>query len=391
LALYDYTALARDGREVKGREAAPTLETLESALRRRQLVLLEAKSVRERGVGLDLTLAFVTEFSRLLESGIVMERALAIIAEDAREPKLAALAQGLRAAIKRGEPLSRALSQAGRFDPMLIAMVKVGEASGKLGEILLHLERHYEGVNALRRDITATLAYPMVLVVLSVLSIAGLAVFVIPVFRDIFADQKHDLPLGTEIVFAASDWIAAYGAWTAAAVFAALAALALAERRSPGLRRALHSAWLQVPVAGELSAAYETARLTKVLGVMLGAGVPLIQAMELAGEVVSNAAQRAGVAAAADLLRRGGSVTAALDAVPALPRIAQRLVRIGNETGKLPESCSRIAQILEAEVRNRLRTIVALADPLIIVSMGGLIGFVVVSMLLAVFGLAEVG
>lgn len=390
MPLYEYSALARDGREVKGREAAPTVESLESALRRRQLVLLEAKSARERGVGLDLTLGFVTEFSRLLESGIVMERALAIIADDAREPKLAALAQALRSAIKRGEPLSKALGQAGRFDPMLIAMVRVGEASGRLGEILAVLERHYEGANALRRDTLATLAYPMVLVVLSLLSIAGLALWVIPVFRGIFAEQKQDLPLGTEIVFAVSDWIAAYGAWTAAAVFAALAALAIAARRSPRVRYALHAAWLRFPVAGELAAAYETARLTKVLGVMLGAGVPLVQAMELAGQVVANAVQRAGVAAATDLLRKGSPVTAALEAVPAVPKIAQRLVRIGNETGRLPESCSRAAQILESEVRNRLRTIVALADPLIIVTMGGLIGFVVVSMLLAVFGLAEV-
>ena len=390
MPLYDYTALARDGRELSGQEAAPSVEGLEAALRGRQLVLLGAKSIRERGIGLELTLSFVTEFSRLIESGIVMERALAIIADDAREPKLAALAQALRSAIKRGEPLSKALGQAGHFDPMLLSMVKVGEASGRLGEVFSVLERHYEGANALRRDTVATLAYPMVLVVLSLLSIAGLALWVIPVFRDIFAEQKQELPLGTAIVFAVSDWIAAWGAWTAAAVFAALAGLAIAARRSARVRYALHAAWLRVPVAGELIAAYEIARLTKVLGVMLGAGVPLVQAMELAGQVVANAVQRAGVVAATDLLRKGSPVTVALEAVPAVPKIAQRLVRIGNETGRLPESCSRAAQILESDVRNRLKTIVALADPLIIVTMGALIGFVVVSMLLAVFGLADV-
>jgi general secretion pathway protein F len=388
---YQYTAINRDGNTISGTETIASQADLEVSLRKRRLLLVKAKETKEKRIGLSVTTGLVTEMSRLLVSGIAMDRMLQIVAEDTTDPEIAGLAGSLRQSIKQGQTLSRALELAGRFDPLLPALVRVGEASGKLPEILVYLENHYQTGKSFRSELMATLAYPLAIAILSALSLVGLAIYVIPTFRDIFAGQEAKLPLGTRFIFGASEWLLANGLFLLLAGVGTLMVFGFIYRSSETLRRGVHFLMLRTPIIGYMVANAEAAKLLSVLGLMLQSGVPLITGMELAQATLTNLVQRASMAVVIQQLRKGVPIPEALDAnMRFLPKVASRFIRLGNDTGRLPESCSRAADLIQKDLTQRIKAVVSIIDPIIIVCMGGIVGFIVSSMLLAVFGMSDV-
>ena len=388
---YEFKAIGRDGVEVRGREQAGSLEELTSSLRRRRLSLLGAKAGKPRNIGLAVALPFVSELSPLVNSGIPLERALQFIAEDSRDASVAGLADRLRTVLKRGDSFSSALEQAGRFDSLMVALVKVGEASGELGKVLAILETYYQDARQVVRDLIGALTYPAILAMVSLLAVIGLAWFVVPVFKDLFADEAAvALPLGTRLVFAFSEFTVEYGLIAAVGLLAGAAGGALLVRGSEAANRAWHGLLLRTPLLGELWSEFAAFKLAKALSIMLSGGLPLMQAVELARPLLLNRLQREGLDDCLSALRKGEPVPRALDRIPALPVQFHRFVKLGNETGTLGANLGRVADILQADLRNRLRTLIAILDPLLILSMGALVGFMVISILLAVLSLSDV-
>jgi general secretion pathway protein F len=305
MGMYRFTAMCRDGHEISAEENHASLAALEQALGKRQMVLLKVREVRGLRLTADTIAGFITELARLLNSGIVLDKALQSIAEDSREAKLSNLASSVREAIKQGQPLSSALSQMARIDPLIIAMLRVGEASGQLGQILVLLEEHYESARALRRDLLASLAYPSILSILGLVSIVGLGLFVIPVFKEIFTDNPVPLPWSTQLVFAMSDFLIAYGRWLFLAGILVFTGSALLLRMNESAQMRMERFLLQLPLVGEALASYEAGKTLRVLGIMLQSGIPLVQAMEYARDTLSLRLQRLGVDESIRLLRKG--------------------------------------------------------------------------------------
>lgn len=388
---YEYRAIGRNGIEIAGHEQADSVEALTLALRKQQLTLLRAKSRKSQAISQPVVLSFMSELSPLINSGIPLDRALQIIMEDCRDAKVSGLAGQLRKSIKRGESLSDALAQLGRFDPMLVALVQVGEASGKLQEVLGILERYYQDAQRTRRDLVSSLTYPAILALVALLSMIGLSLYVVPVFKDIFADDTaHVLPLGTRILFAISDFIIAYG-WAAAFILAATGAAAvMAILRNDAANRKWHAMQLRLPVWGELQAKFAAFKLAKALSIMLMGGLPLPRSMEIARPLLTNRLQREGMEDCLGGLRKGEPIPQAINRIPALPVQFLRYIKLGNETGALGTNLSKVADILQEDFQNRLKAMAAMLNPLIIVSMGGVVGFMVISILLAVFSLSDV-
>jgi general secretion pathway protein F len=388
---YDYTAITRDGLEVKGNLTAENESDLQRQLKKRQLGLLHAKAKKIRGISFQLAAMLVTELAQLLNSGVPLERSLQIIHEDSHNPALADLADRLRKSIKRGDAFSVALGQLGQQDPILTALVRVGEASGELGKILGILDSYYNEAQQTRREVLAALAYPAILAIVSILSIIGLALFVIPVFQDLFQDSPaSSIPLGTRIVFAFSGLLLDYGLLILALLIGTGVSIGVTLKRSTELRRQWHRIKLRLPLIGPLLAGYDASRFAKALGIMLQSGLPLAQAMEMVRPLFTNLLQQTGTDDAVTALRKGISVPAALDRIPGLPSQIHRFAKLGNETGRLPESMQRAAELIHDQVRIRLRSLVAILDPLIIVVMGGAVGFMVISVLMAVFSLSDI-
>lgn len=388
---FEFRAIGRDGVEIRGLEQADSLEQLTSSLRKRQLSLLGATSRKTRQVGLSVVLPFVSELAPLVNSGIPLERSLQFIAEDSREVKVADLADRLRKVLKRGESLSAALDQVGRFDSLLLALVKVGEASGELGKVLAILEAYYQDARQVARDLVGALTYPAILAAVSLLSVIGLAWFVVPVFKDLFDEEAAAaLPLTTRMVFALSEFTVEYGLWVALVLLACGAAVALLVRGNDAANRAWHGLQLRAPLLGDLRSQFAGFRLAKALSIMLNGGLPLMQSVELARPLLTNRLQREGLDDCLSGLRKGEPVPRAIDRIPALPVQFHRFVKLGNETGSLGANLGRVADMLQADFRNRLRTLITILDPLLILGMGSVIGFMVISILLAVLSLSDV-
>jgi general secretion pathway protein F len=391
MAEYAYTAITRDGVEIKGIAIAEDEDDLKRQLKKSQLSLLRAKAKKGRRLGFQYASPLVTELSQLLNSGIQLERALQIVHEDSRNPALSELADQLRKSIKRGAAFSAALAEQGQGEPILIALVRVGEASGELGKVLAILDTYNNEAQQTRREILSSLAYPAILAIVSLLSIIGLALFVIPVFQDLFQDAPaRSIPLGTRMVFAFSGLLLDHGLSILVLAIVAGSGVKLAFARSEHLRRQWHRAKLSVPVLGAMIAGYDASRFAKALGIMLGSGLPLAQAMEMVRPLFSNLLQQTGVDDAVAALRKGVSVPAALDRIPSLPNQIHRFCKLGNETGRLPESMQRAAELIHQQVHTQLKSLIAILDPLIIVTMGGAVGFMVISVLMAVFSLSDI-
>ena len=388
---YEYRAIGRNGIEIAGHEQADSIEALTLALRKQQLTLLRAKSQKISAISQSVVLPFLSELSPLINSGIPLDRALQIITEDCRDAKVSGLAGQLRNSIKRGESLSGALVQLGRFDPLLVALVQVGEASGKLQEVLGILERYYQDAQKIRRDLVASLTYPAILALVALLSMIGLSLYVVPVFKDIFADDTaHVLPLGTRILFAISDFFIAYG-WAAVFILAVIGGgVVMAILRNDAANRKWHAMQLRLPLWGELQARFAAFKLAKALSIMLTGGLPLPRSLEIARPLLTNRLQREGLEDCLSGLRKGEPIPHAINRIPALPVQFSRYIKLGNETGNLGTNLSKVADILQEDFHNRLKSMVAILNPLIIVSMGGVVGFMVISILLAVFSLSDV-
>ena len=238
---YQYSALSRQGVEVSGSEQADSVEALTRQLKKQQITLLHARERKARKIPFAVIQAFLAELSPLASNGIPIDRALQIVGEDSGDPKIGELAAQLRKGIKRGESLSQALSQSGRFDSLLVALVRVGETSGELPRVLAIMETHYQEARQTRRDLVAALSYPAILALVSLLSIIGLAIFVVPVFRDIFDEKAQQaLPLGTKILFAGSEYLIRYGAALALVLAGLGSGLYLLVQRHDGANRLWH-------------------------------------------------------------------------------------------------------------------------------------------------------
>lgn len=388
---YAYKAIRRDGVEIAGQEQADSVAELTAILRKQQLSLLQATPKKSSSVSLTVALPFISELAPLLNSGIPLERSLQIIIEDCKEVRVSDLAGQLRKTIKRGESFSEALNKIGRLDSLLIALVKVGEASGELPEVLAILENYYHEAGKIRRDLITSLTYPAILAVVSLLSVIGLALFVVPVFKDIFSEGSEvTLPMSTHLLFMFSDFLMNYG-WLVLIVIAITGTISvIAVQRHDASNHMWHQMQLRIPVVGELNAKFSAFKLAKALSIMLGSGLSLLLALEIARPLLTNRLQSEGLDICLAGLRKGEPVPQAINHIPALPVQFMRYVKLGNETGNLGPNLSRAADILLEDFRNRLKSLVSILDPLIIITMGGVVGFMVISILVAVFSLSDV-
>lgn len=386
---FQYTALTTHGAETKGVESATSKQQLAQQLKHRRLILLKAKPLKKRTISFALSLRLATELTDLIGGGIVLERALQILSTDTEDNDFNLLCNQIRQGLKDGLSLSQALEQCGQFDPLFIPLINAGEASGKLPQTLNILEQYYLNKKQFRSELNASLAYPIILIFVSVISIIALTVYVIPIFKDIFADDMQTLPLGTRICFTASDWMAANGINLGIITGLVFTLLWAAVHYNDNNRLLWHRLQLKLPLFGSLISQNEAAKTFNVLGVLLNSGVPLLQALGISQAVIMNMAQKNGMTTCIQQLKQGGTLAANLHHIPDLPVIAERLIKVGDESGNLAASCDKTAQIIQRNLKSQLKSLVTLIEPLVILFMGGVIGFVIISMLLAIFSMSD--
>jgi type II secretion system protein F len=336
-------------------------------------------------------LALTQMLATLFEAGLPLDRALSILEELAPSPRVKTIVADLLHSVRGGSSLSEALAKhhPRPFSRLYINMVRAGEKGGVLEVSLRRLAEFLEARAAFSDAVKSALAYPLVITTVGAAAIVFLMTFVIPRFATIFNDLGQAIPLPTQILLSAS--AAVQGYWWVGATLVMAGVLAWRIWTStPQGRARWDELVLRVPIAGTLALKIETARFARTLGTMLKSGVPVLGAMAVVGDMMSNQAVGTAVSRLAEGVKRGGTIAAGMQEHTAFPALAVHMVRVGEETGRLEEMLLKVADTFETDVRSEMKRVLGLLEPAIILGMGVLVAFIVVAMLLAIFSINDV-
>jgi general secretion pathway protein F len=336
-------------------------------------------------------LALTQQLATLVEAGMPLDRALSILEELAPNPRVKAVVADLLHSVRGGTSLSDALAKhhPRPFSRLYINMVRAGEKGGVLEATLRRLAEFQEARQAFTEAIVSALIYPVVISTVGAGAIVFLMTFVIPRFATIFADMGQAIPLPTQILLSTSLVLQSYW-WVGALVLVgAILGWRLWTGTADG-RLQWDRLLLRLPLVGALLTRVETARFARTLGTMLRSGVPVLGALAVVGDIMTNQIIGRAVHRVSDSVKRGGTVAAAMQEHTPFPALAIHMVRVGEETGRLEDMLLKTAETVEGDVRSELRRLIGLLEPAIILAMGVVVAFIVVAMLLAIFSINEI-
>lgn len=329
---------------------------------------------------------FTRQLATLLQSGLPLLRSLEVMLKQERNPKMQKVLTGLVENVKTGNNLSEGLGQYPKtFDRLYTNMVKAGEAGGVLDVVLSRLARFMEKADQLKGKIISAMIYPAVVISVAILIVAGLMVFVVPTFEEVFASalQGATMPAPTEIVINISRYIQE-NAITVLAMIAGLVVLFFVLKRIPIIQKLWHYNILRAPLIGGLIMKASVARFARTFGTLLSSGVPILQALTITRETVGNLKIRAALEDVHERVRDGESVAAPLERSNVFPTMVTSMIEVGEETAELPEMLNRIADTYDDEVDNAVGGLTSALEPALIVFLAVVVGFIVVALFLPI-------
>ena len=334
-------------------------------------------------------LAILSELAVMLRAGLPLDRALRVLRGMDHRPAVAQLIEQILESVKGGAALSKALADHPRlFGPFVVQMVRAGEASGQMSEVLTRLVEHLERLAALRASLISALTYPAILLTVAVLSVMAMLGFVVPQFEALFLDMGDALPWPTQIVLALSQGFQTWGLWWIVGGFLALAGL-LRALQNPAVRARLQAWALRLPVVGGLLLRADLGRFARTLGTLLTQGVSLLPALEIARQTVGAEPVRAALEPVAAAMKGGGRMAEALQNTGLVAPLAINLVRVGEETGRLDAMLLEIARLADRDVENGIKRGLSLVEPLLIIVLGLLIAVIIVAILMGILSVND--
>ncbi len=340
-------------------------------------------------VGTKNLLIFTQELSTLISAGLPIDRSLQILGTVTENARLKEVVQDILTHIEGGNSLAEALANHPRiFSKLYVNMVKAGESGGFLEVILQRLSKYLQSSKEIRDHLISVLIYPIILTAVSGLAITIMVTFVVPRFAKIFADSGKAIPLPTQIILSFSEYFRDYWWGIPVAIFLIYMWVKMytqdEERRLRWDRSKLR--WAAI---GDLIKKVEVARFARTLGTLLQSGVPILSALGLAKEISQNLAISRSIADIHDRLREGKGIAKTLEETRVFPPLAVHMIGVGEETGRLEEMLTKVAEAYEENVQTTMKRLVALLEPVIILVLGAVVGFIVLSMLLAIVGINE--
>ncbi len=328
---------------------------------------------------------FTRQLSYLLEAGLTLMRALNVIQDQTENPRLQEILGDLVSHVRDGKSFSDALAVYPKvFPPIYVSMVRSGEVGGILGGVLSRLADFSENEEELQGKVRAAMAYPALICLVGMGTVAVLLIFVVPKLVLLFQDVGQVLPLPTQILIAVSNGVAKY--WWGALLIAALVGFLGKRQRLPqGARLAIDRIKLRLPIWGSLIKKVEIARFARSLATLLGHGVPILQAMQSVYQATGNEMLKGELQKIGDQLRGGTTLSQGMRLSRIFPNLVINMVSVGEEAGSLDRSLIKIADTYEREADRAMKMMTALVEPVMILVMGSVVGFIVVSMLLPIF------
>jgi len=405
---FSFRAMDLNGAASAGEVEAESKAQVTDQLRQRGLIVLEVSEKanpfaiedmfkRFKKVDMRELAVYSRQFATLVASGMPMLRALHTLEEQSQDEMIKEATAGIRADIEAGSTLEQAMSRHPQvFDRLFRAMIRSGEESGRLDEALDRIAYQVEKQDALRRQVKSALMYPALVFGFAAVVLIAIVTFVIPVFANIFKElaEEHPeeaagLPLPTQICVSTSALITGY--WFVLIPLLAISIYAFIQwKRTERGREAWTRFTLRIPMKiGDVIQKVALARWSRTFAGAVEAGVPMLQAIKLTGETAGNVVVEQAMDDVYASAKRGGSLAAPIEANDIFPPMVGHMVAVGEETGQLENMMSKIADFYEAEVDAKVKALTALLEPVMIVFVGGIVGFIVISMYLPMFSIYE--
>lgn len=370
----------------EGGMAAPAAA---SPKEKKKLFHFERRSSRAPRMNLREILLLTRELSDLLASGMTLGNALHTLSKRKTNPALDQIVTALRDEIVQGTSLSDALSKwSNTFSTLYISMVRAGEASGQLAEVLERLCRHYERVQEARDKVLMALIYPGIILSMGGVTMIFSMIFVVPRFSAIFAELGSTLPLPTLILIRMSEIMIKYG-WAIAIAIAAIVVLIRRALRTPAGRRWWHRQQLRLPLVKKIVTSNAFAHFARTLGTLLANGVQVLQALAIVEDTVGNVVIAEEIREARSRVTDGATISRPLAQGKIFPPLLTDMLAVGEESGDMSGALIHIAKRYDDDLDRSVKIFTTVLEPVMILVMAILVGFVAISMLLAVFDLTS--
>jgi general secretion pathway protein F len=335
-------------------------------------------------------LLLTRELHTLLESGLALDKALLIMTDLTQsDQRLSAVIANILQRIKDGAQLSEALTaQEDSFSPFYINLVRAGEAGGSLTQVLARLTRYLENSKELKDTVSTSMMYPIILLIMAIGSLLLLLAFVVPQFSEMFESAGKELPVPTQIVVGLAEVVRSYW-WLIPIAFFAAQSVLLRMKADSKRRSHWDARLLKLPLIGELLLKLQVASFCRTLATLLENGVNLLTGLGIAQATVSNQFIKEKLGIASQNLKGGGSLSQPLEEAHVFPVLTIQMIKIGEESGQLAEMLDRIATIYDKDIKISVQRILALLEPIMIVSLGLIIGGIIVSILMAILSIND--
>ncbi|MHB8108956.1 MAG: type II secretion system F family protein [Syntrophorhabdaceae bacterium] len=394
MTMYSYTATTPEGNVTEGTIEASDERSAIEKIRNSGFIPIKISMPRQ-GVKRSLSLrsargsllTFTTELSALLGAGLPIDRSLNILADISESAQMKEVIHSVLTGIREGNSFSEALTRHPRVFPKLyVSMIRAGETGGVLEVVLDKLNEFLETAKELRDNVVSAMVYPLILTVTGGISIIILLTFVLPRFSAIFSEIGGSLPFSTRFILGIST--ALRGFWWV--IFPTIAAVFILARTYARTEAGAFK-WdeLKLKLLGDVVTKLETARFCRTLGTLIKSGVPFLQALNNSKDVIGNRIIAGSVDAITKNVREGRGIGAPLTEAAIFPPLALSMIKVGEETGQLDTMLLKVAATYEKSLRDAVKRFMSLLEPAIILAMGIIIAFIVVSMLMAVFSILE--
>lgn len=398
---YAYRVRAKDGAILQGKMEGDGETAVASRLRSQGFIPIEitkeakvsAKTelhILPQKVKLKDLAVFSRQFATMINSGLSLLRTLNILAEQTENPLLAKTIGLLREDVERGSSLSAAMSKFPKiFSTLFVAMVRAGETGGQLDSVLMRVADNYEADHRLRQKVKSAMTYPVVVAGIAGLLLIAMLIFIVPTFAKMFEGLGGELPLPTKILLALSQQSKIL---IPVFLFLAIAGTLVYKRlrrTSADARLRFDKMKLKIPVFGELFQKVAVSRFTRTLALLLRAGVPVLQALDIVAESTGNEVLARAAQDLKESVRRGETMASPLSRYPVFPPMVVQMIAVGEDTGALDAMLDKVSDFYDQEVESTTEALTSLIEPIMIAVLGGIVGAMVIALYMPMFKIFE--
>jgi type IV pilus assembly protein PilC len=401
MSTYVFKAIDGFGQQAKGEVDAETKQSVADQLKGKGLIVLDIVEKGRASKDLELPwanriklgdLAILSrQLATMVSSGMTILRALYVLEAQTENKKLAVVLVDVRKDVEAGLPLSDSLERHPKvFNPLFIAMTRAGETGGLLEESLIRIADQLEKEESLRRQVKSAMAYPIVILVFATAVMLGMVAFIVPVFAGVFKELGGaKLPAMTQFTMGISNVVTGY--WYLLILGTVGGAYGFAKwKKTPKGRGLWQRFLLRLPFKiGDIFQKVALARWSRTFGALMGAGVPLLQAIDITKQTAGNVVVEEAMDAVTTSVKAGGTIAQPLMESPVFPSMVGHMVKVGEETGALTTMLSKIGDFYEDQVAASVKALTSILEPVMIVFVGGIVGFIVISMYLPLFSVYD--